>query len=121
MIIYLAGLQGISQEQIEAAALDGAGSFARFWYVVRPMLAPAITANVMLSLVRGLMIFDQIWATTNGGPAHTSHSLSTLVYLTGFQFGELGRAASIAVVLSVFVTILGSIQYRTMLNTRGNP
>src|SRR5688572_13611149 len=52
MVIYLAGLQGISQDQMEAAALDGAGSFARFWHVVLPMLAPAVTANVMLSLVR---------------------------------------------------------------------
>jgi len=120
MVIYLAGLQGIPQEQLEAAALDGAGPFKRFWYVVRPLLMPAITVNIMLSLIRGFMIFDQIWVTTGGGPADTSHSLSTLVYRTAFQFGELGRAAAIAVVLAVIVAVLGFFQYRGLLRSKGN-
>ncbi|TPX00799.1 sugar ABC transporter permease, partial [Schumannella luteola] len=115
MVIYLAGLQGVPQEQLEAAAIDGAGPVQRFWYVVRPLLAPAITVNIMLSLIRGFMIFDQIWVTTGGGPADTSHSLSTLVYRTAFQFGELGRGTAIAVVLAVIVGILGFIQYRGLL------
>lgn len=119
MVIYLAGLQGVPQEQIEAAAIDGAGAFARFWYVVRPLLAPAITVNVMLSLIRGFMIFDQIWVTTGGGPADTSHSLSTLVFRTAFQFGELGRAAAIALVLAVIVAVLGFFQYRGLLRSGG--
>ncbi|MFV0254301.1 MAG: carbohydrate ABC transporter permease [Beutenbergiaceae bacterium] len=121
MVIYLAGLQGVPQDQLEAAALDGAGPVTRFWYVVRPLLAPAITVNLMLSLIRGFMIFDQIWATTAGGPADTSHSLSTLVYRTAFQFGEMGLAAAIAVVLAVFVSLLGYVQYRSLLRGRGNP
>lgn len=120
MVIYLAGLQGVPQEQLEAAALDGAGAFARFWHVVRPLLAPAFTVNIMLSLIRGLMIFDQIWVTTGGGPADSSHSLSTLVYRTAFQFGELGRGAAIAVVLTVGVAVLGFIQYRGLLRSKGN-
>ncbi len=115
MVIYLAGLQGVPQEQLEAAAIDGAGPFTRFWYVIRPLLAPAITVNIMLSLIRGFMIFDQIWVTTGGGPADTSHSLSTLVYRTAFQFGELGRGTAIAVVLAVIVGVLGFIQYRGLL------
>jgi len=119
MVIYLAGLQGIPPEQLEAAAIDGAGPFARFWYVVRPLLAPAITVNIMLSLIRGFMIFDQIWVTTGGGPADTSHSLSTLVYRTAFQFGELGRGTAIAVVLALIVGILGFIQYRGLLRSGG--
>lgn len=120
MVIYLAGLQGVPAEQLEAAALDGAGPFARFWYVVRPLLAPAITVNVVLSLIRGFMIFDQIWVTTGGGPAESTNSLSTLVYRTAFQFGELGRGAAIAVVLTILVGILGVVQYRSMLRSKGN-
>jgi len=120
MVIYLAGLQGVPQEQLEAASLDGAGPIQRFWYVVRPLLAPAITVNIMLSLIRGFMVFDQIWVTTGGGPADTSHSLSTLVYRTAFQFGELGRGISIAVVLALIVAILGFFQYRGLLRNGGN-
>lgn len=117
MVIYLAGLQGVPQEQLESAALDGAGPVRRFWYVVRPLLAPAIAVNVLLSLIRGLMIFDQVWATTLGGPANSSHSLSTLVYRTAFQFGQLGQAAAIALALAILVAVLGFLQYR--LQQRG--
>jgi raffinose/stachyose/melibiose transport system permease protein len=115
MVIYLAGLQGVPAEQLEAAALDGAGPVQRFWYVIRPLLAPAITVNLMLSLVRGLMIFDQIWVTTQGGPASSTNSLSTLIYRNAFQYGEFGYSAAIAVVLTVFVAVLGVIQYRYLL------
>jgi raffinose/stachyose/melibiose transport system permease protein len=115
MVIYLAGLQGVPAEQLEAAALDGAGPVKRFWYVVRPLLAPAITVNLMLSLIRGLMIFDQIWVTTQGGPAASTNSLSTLIYRNAFQYGEFGYSAALAVVLTVFVAVLGAIQYRFLL------
>jgi raffinose/stachyose/melibiose transport system permease protein len=115
MVIYLAGLQAVPAEQIEAAALDGAGSVQRFWHVVRPLLAPAITVNLMLSLIRGLMVFDQIWVTTQGGPAASTNSLSTLVYRNAFQYGEFGYSAAIAVVLTLFVAVLGIVQYRFLL------
>lgn len=120
MIIYLAGLQNVPQEQLESAALDGAGSWQRFWNVVRPALAPALTINLILSMIRGFMIFDQIWVTTLGGPADTSHSLSTLVYRTAFQFGKFGQGAALAVVLTIFVAILGIFQYRAQLRMKGN-
>lgn len=112
MVIFLAGLQDVPEEQIEAAALDGAGPVRRFWYIVRPLLAPAITVNVTLSLIRGLMIFDAIWATTKGGPASSTNSLSTLVYQNAFTFGQLGYSVAIALVLTALVAILAILQYR---------
>jgi raffinose/stachyose/melibiose transport system permease protein len=120
MVIYLAGLQGVPQEQLEAAALDGAGPFQRFWYVVRPLLAPAITVNLMLALIRGLMAFDQIWVTTQGGPAQSTETLSTLVYRNAFQYGEFSYSAAIAVVLSLFVAVLAIVQYRFLNRSEGN-
>ncbi|MFT4028877.1 MAG: sugar ABC transporter permease [Protaetiibacter sp.] len=120
MIIYLAGLQGVPEDQLEAAAIDGAGPWQRFWHIVRPMLAPALTVNLILSSIRGFMIFDQIWVTTMGGPADTSHSLSTLVYRTAFTFGKLGQGASLAVMLTVFVAVVGVFQYRSQMRMRGN-
>lgn len=115
MVIYIAGLQGVPSEQLEAAALDGANAWQRFWNVVRPFLAPAITVNLMLSLIRGLMIFDQIWVTTQGGPANSTNSLSTLVYRNAFQYSDFGYSAALAVVLTLFVAVLGIVQYRFLL------
>ena len=120
MVIYLAGLQGVPQEQLEAAQIDGAGPVKRFWYVVRPLLAPAITVNIMLSLIRGLMAFDQIWVTTQGGPAQSTETLSTLVYRNAFQYGELGYSAALAVVLAIFVAVLAIIQYRFLIGSGKN-
>jgi raffinose/stachyose/melibiose transport system permease protein len=117
MVIYLAGLQSVPAEQLEAASLDGAGAWQRFWYVVRPLLAPAITVNLMLSLIRGLMMFDQIWVTTSGGPAGSTETLSTLVYRNAFQYGQFGYSAALAVVLAVFVAILAVVQYRFLLGS----
>ena len=115
MVIYLAGLQGVPAELLEAASLDGAGRFKRFWFVVRPLLLPAFTVNFMLSLTRGFMIFDQIWVTTQGGPAQSTDSLSTLVYRNAFTYGEYGYSSAIAVVLTIFVAVLGVVQYRYVL------
>lgn len=111
MVIYLAGLQGIPGELLEAAALDGTGPISRFWYVVRPLLAPALTINLMLSLIGGLKIFDQIYATTQGGPAGTTETISTLIYKQFSLLGEYGLSAALAVVLAIAVAILSIIQF----------
>jgi raffinose/stachyose/melibiose transport system permease protein len=115
MVIYLAGLQGVPEELLEAASLDGAGRWKRFWSITWPLLTPAITVNVMLSLTRGFMIFDQIWVTTQGGPAQATDSLSTLVYRNAFTYGEYGYSAAVAVILTVFIAIVGIVQYRYVL------
>lgn len=112
MVIFLAGLQGVPVELLEASSLDGAGPVRRFWYIIRPLLAPAITVNLMLSLIRGLMTFDQIWVMTQGGPAQSTDSLSTLMYRNAFQYGEYGYSIALAVVLAVFVAIFAIVQYR---------
>lgn len=111
MVIYLAGLQSVPPEVLEAAALDGAGGFRRFWNVVRPFLYPAITVNFTLSLISGLRLYDQIVAMTNGGPGGSTDSISTVIYRTAFQFGQFGYGSALAVVLTVLIIVLSSIQY----------
>ncbi|MET7335363.1 sugar ABC transporter permease [Nonomuraea sp. NPDC005650] len=111
MVIYLAGLQGVPREVLEAAELDGAVGFRRFWAVVRPFLAPAITVNLTLSLISGLRLYDQIVAMTNGGPGGATDSLSTVIYRVALQFGEFGYGAALAVMLTIFVIILSGAQY----------
>jgi raffinose/stachyose/melibiose transport system permease protein len=114
MVIFLAGLQGIPQEVLEAAAIDGAGPIRRFWSVVCPLLTPAITINVMLSLISGLKLFDQVLAMTGGGPGGATATISTLIYTNAFNLGRFGYGAALALVLSVFVAIAAIIQYRLL-------
>lgn len=115
MVIYLAGLQGIPDELLEAAAVDGAGPMRKFWSIVRPLLAPAITINVMLSIIGGLKIFDQVWVMTGGGPGGSTHTLSTLLYRDAFQYGEFGSSIAMAVILFLLVALISGVQYRSLL------
>lgn len=114
MVIFLAGLQGVPDELLEAAAIDGAGPIRRFWSVVRPLLAPAITINVMLSLISGLKMFDQVFAMTQGGPGGATNTISTLIYSNAFSLGRFGYGAALAVVLTIFVALASAAQYRLL-------
>jgi len=111
MVIFLAGLQSIPEEIYEAADVDGAGPVRRFWHVLLPMLAPATTINLMLSIIGGLKLFDQIWVMTNGGPGHATENLSTLIYKGAFQFNEFAYSIALALILTLFVAVISSGQY----------
>lgn len=120
MVIYLAGLQGVPAELEEAAALDGAGYWQRFWFIVRPLLAPAITINLMIGLIGGLKLFDQIFALTGGGPANQTQTISTQLYFLFSQYGYYGRAAALAVILALGVGILSFIQFSVLRRQERN-
>jgi raffinose/stachyose/melibiose transport system permease protein len=111
MVIFLAGLQSIPREIHEAAAIDGAGAVRRFWSVTRPLLAPAVTINLMLSIIGGLKLFDQVYALTGGGPGHATDTLSTLIYKDAFTLGEFGYSIALAVVLTLIVSVASTGQY----------
>ena len=115
MVIFLAGLQSIPREIYEAAAIDGTGAVRRFWSIVRPLLAPAITINLMLSIIGGIKLFDQVYALTGGGPGHATDTISTLIYKDAFTLGEFGYSIALAVVLTLIVAIVSAGQY-TVLN-----
>jgi len=111
MVIFLAGLQSVPREIYEAADMDGAGPVRRFWSVTRPLLAPAFTVNLMLSIIGGIKLFDQVYALTNGGPGHATDTISTLIYKDAFTLGEFGYSIALAVVLTIIVAIVSSGQY----------
>jgi raffinose/stachyose/melibiose transport system permease protein len=111
MVIFLAGLQSVPQEIFEAAAMDGAGPVRRFWSVIRPLLAPAFTVNLMLSIIGGIKLFDQVYALTGGGPGHATDTLSTLIYKDAFTLGEFGYSIALAVVLTAIVAVVSTGQY----------
>ncbi|MBP5865801.1 sugar ABC transporter permease [Streptomyces scabiei] len=111
MVIFLAGLQSVPKEVHEAAAMDGAGPVRRLWSVTRPLLAPALTINLMLSIIGGIKLFDQVWALTGGGPGHATDTISTLIYKDAFTLGEFGYSIALAVVLTIIVAVVSSGQY----------
>jgi raffinose/stachyose/melibiose transport system permease protein len=110
MVIFLAGLEGVPRDLHEAAMIDGAGRFQRFRYVTWPLLAPALTINLMLSMIGGLKLFDQVYAATNGGPGYSSETLSTVLYKQAFVYGRYGYSTAIALVLALFVAAVSLIQ-----------
>jgi raffinose/stachyose/melibiose transport system permease protein len=118
MVIFLAGMQNIPPEIDEAAAVDGAGPVRRFWRITVPLLRPAITINLMLSIIGGLKLFDQVWVMTAGGPGDATETLSTLIYRNAFQFGEFSYSIALAIVLTVFVAVISGGQYRLLEGRR---
>jgi raffinose/stachyose/melibiose transport system permease protein len=114
MVIFLAGLQSVPREIFEAAAIDGGGPVRRFWSITRPLLAPAFTINLMLSIIGGIKLFDQVYALTGGGPGHATDTISTLIYKDAFILGEFGYSIALAVVLTIIVAIASAGQYAVL-------
>ena len=113
MVIFLAGLQNISGDVYEAAALDGATRGRMFRDITVPLLKPVISFVVTVGLIGSFQVFDQIWVMSNGGPFRTTTTLAFLVYLEGFQQGRgLGYASAVAIVLFFFILAIFLIQRR---------
>jgi len=105
MIILLAGLQAIPQDLYEAARVDGAGWWARLWYVTIPMLSPSTFFVVVISLINGFQVFDQVYAMTGGGPAGASTVIVQQVYDLTFRYSQAGMASALSWLL--FLVVLG--------------
>ncbi len=105
MLILLAGLQSLPSELIEAAQLDGANKIQQFINVTIPHLVRYIEVVVLLGLMFILQVFGEIYVTTSGGPGFASTNLSFLVYRTGFQNWDIGRASAVGVI-TVILTII---------------
>ncbi|WP_337267316.1 carbohydrate ABC transporter permease [Oryzifoliimicrobium ureilyticus] len=107
-LILLTALQSLSEEQKEAAEMDGAGFFARLYYIVLPHMARAITVVILIETIFLLSVFAEILVTTNGGPGTSSTNLTYLVYnraLLQFDIGGASAGGIIAVILANIVAI----------------
>ena len=109
MVIYLAGIQGVSQSYIEAATVDGANAWERFRYIILPLLVPALSSSVIYNLIGGLKLYDVIIALTDGGPARKTHSLATNIANRYFDAERAGYAAAIGVFSFVMIMIISMI------------
>ena len=109
MLIYLAGLNGISDTYYEAAKIDGASPFQRFKYITMPLLAPAMTINITLFLGWGLKVFDYAMTVTHGGPGRASETFALYVYNYTFPYNKAGYGQASAIVMMVVVVIITSV------------
>ena len=105
MVVYLAGLQGISTSYYDAEKIDGASALQRFRYITFPMLAPAFNINMLLSMIGGLKVFSEPYALTNGGPGNASQVIALEVF-SKFGRGQWGLGTALNVTLTIFVSII---------------
>ena len=115
MIIYIAGLQNVSDDLIEAAAIDGASPWETLWKVKLPMVMPSITICVFLTLTNSFKLFDQNLALTGGDPNHMTEMMALNIYQTfyaraGAQWKGLGQAK--AVIFCLLVIVISLLQLK---------
>ena len=111
-MIFLAALQAIPGEYYEAAAMDGASARQRLWHVTLPLLNPQVVMVCILELIFNFKIFDQVYATTQGGPAGASQTIISLLYDTAFKYFRLGEASVMAVFVFVVLLVVTLLQWR---------
>ena len=109
MVIYLAGLQTISGDVIDAAKVDGATGFKRFRYIIFPLLKPYTFMNIILITVGAFNTFDLVYVTTRGGPYYATHMLLTYVHLVAFRYRKIGYAAAMTYFLFIIVFCISII------------
>lgn len=116
-IIYLAGLQGISEDYYEAAKIDGANGWRRFTAITVPLLKPTSVFVFVMVAINAFQAFTQFYVMTNGGPMDSSNVLGLYIYQTAFEFLNMGKAAAMSVILFVLVILFSAVQFR-MMRTR---
>ena len=112
MVILLAGLQAISPELYDAAKVDGAGWWRRTWSVTIPLLTPSTFFVLVISLINGFQVFDQVYAMTGGGPAGASQVVVQQIYDLTFRYGRAGEASALSWMLFIVVLAVTVIQIR---------
>ena len=111
-LIFLAGLKGIPVTLYEAAKIDGAGVWSRFWNITIPMMTPVILYDLILGLSLGLQVFTQAYIITQGGPADASRFYVLYLYDNAFRYGKMGYASALAWVLFVITFVLAMLVFR---------
>lgn len=110
MVIYIAALQNIPKELIEASEIDGANAWERVKHIIIPMIAPAFTISIFLTLANSFKLFDQNLALTNGGPGNATEMLALNIYKTAFTFSKYGEAQAKSIIFFILVAGITLVQ-----------
>lgn len=113
MLIFLAGLKQIPYSLYEAAVIDGANWWQKFWKITIPMLSPVLFFNLIMQLISGFMMFTQAYIITEGGPFDRTLVYIMYLFRRAFSFYEMGYASALAWILLVVIAIITVIIFRT--------
>ncbi len=111
MVIFLAGLQAVPETLVEAASIDGAGKFRRFWHVTVPMISPVIFFNLVLGIIGSFQVFATAYIATNGGPKHATLFYVLWMYRHAFENFRMGYAATLGWVLLGVILVFTVVQF----------
>ena len=112
MLIFIAGLQSIPEELYDAAEIDGAGAFRRFFSITLPMLMPTLVFVSVVTMIGYFQLFAEPYVMTQGGPVRSTTSVVLLMYEEGFRWWRMGYAAAIAFVLFIVILLATLLQFR---------
>lgn len=119
-LILQAAMSTISEDLDEAAAVDGASAFQRFFKIRLPMLRPAILVALVIRTVEAFRVFDVVYIITQGGPAFGTMTISYLTYLNSFAYGKQGVGAALSFMISIITVILAIIYIRFLYRPEEN-
>ncbi|SCB50816.1 carbohydrate ABC transporter permease [Rhizobium multihospitium] len=119
-LIALAALQAVPRDIVAASLVDGAGPFKRFRFVILPYLVGPLMVALVLRTIEAFKVFDIIWVMTRGGPANSTRTLSILVYQEAFSFQRAGSGASLALIVTLLVTVLAAAYAALVRKTAGS-
>lgn len=111
LILFIGGLNNISPEILDAADVDGATGWHRFWHITLPMLSPIMLFAAVVGVIGGLQIFDQPYVMTRGGPGDATRTAVMVLYESAFKNMEVGYGSAIAVLLFIAIMIVTAIQF----------
>lgn len=114
MVIYMAGLQNVSHELVEAGDIDGTNAWQKFRYIEFPSIAPAFTINTVLSVIGSLKAFEIVYAMTGGGPGNATEIVATYVYNVGFTSSRMGYGTAVSLMLFVLIIIISFFQVKIL-------
>jgi multiple sugar transport system permease protein len=112
-LVFSTAIDQVPQEQLEAAAIDGAGGLERFRHVTLPMITPSIFFAITLTLITSFQVFAQPFLLTRGGPGNATQTLVLFIYNEGWRFLHMGLAAAAGWVLFVIIMGITAIQFRS--------
>jgi len=113
MLIFLSGLKQIPSSYYEAASIDGANAFQRFFKITLPALSPIIFFNFLMQTIGSFMAFTQSYIVTRGGPADSTLFYALYIYRVGFQFYRMGYAAALSWIMLLIIAIITAVIFRT--------
>ena len=112
MVLFSAGLQGIPDHYYEAASIDGAGAWRKFWSITLPLLSPTTFFILVMSVIGSFQVFDTVYVLTSGGPLGSTKVLVFYLYEQAFKFFEMGYASAVAYLLFAIIFVLTLLQVK---------